>query len=600
MRRSAAVSLVLVVMAALVAPGAPVAALSDHHVGATTYQNSLDLQLPGGQQVASCADPDVIRAHDATDKHWYLYCTSDALTEDEFNSTGDLVIHNVPMFSSTDLVHWSYRGDAFPVKPSLVAATGNIWAPEITFANGQYLLYYAASDTTVDGGSSAIGVATSDSPIGPWTDAASPVVEPASGGQWRYDPEVIDYQGKSYLYFGSYFGGIFARELSDDGLTSLPQSQQQIAIDNRYEGTNIVQHDGWFYFMGSAANCCNGPLTGYSVFAARSQSPFGPFVDRAGVSILDSQVGGTPVLRQNGNRWVGTGHNTVFTDFGGQDWTIYHAVDRTDPYYAGSDSYTKRPALMDPLDWQLGWPTVRGGQGPSDQPMPRPAAQRTQHTAYQPRFLPDLRLVLRILPLSDEFSRTELSSRWSWVREPAADQWSLAGGRLNLQTQAADLHPESATPLASVLTEAAPSGDYLVETKLSISTPPGGCCQNYVQGGLVIYGDDGNYLKLASVSIWNTRQSEFGKEVTPVPAGQPNYGNAVGGPVAAETWLRIEHRQIGKEDRYTAYTSIDGQHWDRGATWAHRLGAGARIGLVSMGGAGFETDFDYVRVSTLR
>ncbi len=59
----------------------------------------------------------------------------------------------------------------------------------------------------------------------------------------------------------------------------------------------------------------------------------------------------------NGNRWVGTGHNTVFQDFDGQWWTIYHAVDQDSLYFAGAVGFTKRPALLDPLDWVDGWPS---------------------------------------------------------------------------------------------------------------------------------------------------------------------------------------------------------------------------------------------------
>ena len=332
---------------------------------AGSYTNPLSLKLPSGADAPSCADPTVIHGQTRGDTHWYLYCTSDALTETERTSSGDLVIHNVPMFRSTDLLHWSYQGDALPVRPSWVAASGGLWAPDVVFAGGQYRLYYAASDT-VSGGS-AVGVATSASPLGPWTDAGSPVVPPqgaTGGGRWEFDPDVITVGSKSYIYFGSYFGGIHARELSADGLSSVASTETTIAIDNRYEGALIVKHNGWYYFMGSATNCCAGPLTGYSVFAARSRSPLGPFVDRDGVSILAGRVGGTPVLSQNGNRWVGVGHNTVLTDFAGQDWTIYHAVDRTDPYYASDVGYPKRPALMDPLDWKNGWPVVRAGGRP--------------------------------------------------------------------------------------------------------------------------------------------------------------------------------------------------------------------------------------------
>jgi arabinan endo-1,5-alpha-L-arabinosidase len=185
------------------------------------------------------------------------------------------------------------------------------------------------------------------------------------------------------------------------------------------------------------------------------------------------------------------------------------------------------------------------------------------------------------------------------VRPPNNDSYHVSNGKLRWQTQDADLHPETqGSALASVLTEPAPRGDYVVEAKVKTDVPPSGCCQNYVQGGMVVYGDDGNYVKLSSVSIWDTRQTEFGKEVTPQPAGYPNYGNTVVGPVGAWTYLRIVRQHRSDADRYTAYTSLDGRHWDRGGTWDADL-ADAHIGLVSMGGSGFETTFAYVRVSDL-
>ena len=99
----------------------------------------------------------------------------------------------------------------------------------------------------------------------------------------------------------------------------------------------------------------------------------------------------------------------------------------------------------------------------------------------------------------------------------------------------------------------------MVETKVHLNVPPEGCCFNYVQAGLVIYGDDDNFIKLAHVSIWDTRQTEFAKELFPVPAGYPRYGNTVVGPPGDWTWLRIVKRTYqGGEEDYTAYTSPDG------------------------------------------
>jgi arabinan endo-1,5-alpha-L-arabinosidase len=173
--------------------------------------------------------------------------------------------------------------------------------------------------------------------------------------------------------------------------------------------------------------------------------------------------------------------------------------------------------------------------------------------------------------------------------------YSVTNGTFGFNTQAADLYVDSND--ASVLTEPTPNGNYVVEAKVKLNLPPEGCCYNYVQAGLVIYGGDDAFIKLTHVSIWETRQTEFAREVPPpVPAGYPRYGNTVVGPPGEWTWLRIVKENKAGKEHYTAYTSNNGTFWVRGGTWTHDLGSGARIGLVSMGGSGFTANFDYVRV----
>jgi arabinan endo-1,5-alpha-L-arabinosidase len=302
------------------------------------------------------------------------------------------------------------------------------------------------------------------------------------------------------------------------------------------------------------------------------------------------------VLSMNGNRWVGTGHNTVFQDAAGQWWTAYHAVDRNDPYFEGAVGFTKRPMLLDPIDWIDGWPTVRGGLWASDTPQPAPAAQPGDRQRYRTRIAREARLGKLVPELSDEFTGTTLSSRWTWVRQPAPGTYGSTGTSFRFDTQAADLFTDNNT--ASVLVEQAPKGDYVVETRMRLNLPPEGCCFNYVQGGVVLYGDDDNFLKLAHVSIWETRQTEWAKELAPVPAGYPRYGNTVVGAPGEWTTLRIVRcggRGSGGETTYRAYTRRDGGIWVRGGVWTHSLPT-ERIGLVSMGGSGFTSEFDYVRV----
>ena len=580
----------------------------EHATGATranssgTYTNPLPIQIPGDGLVESCADPTIIYGQTPDDPYWYMYCTTDPLNDED--KTGDnFNFHLIPMLRSSDLVNWEYMGDAFAERPDWVADDAGLWAPEIQFFNGQYYLYYGASWTDLPGGGSAIGVATSDSPLGPWTDSGTPVVEPHAPGccpgdkRWVFDPEVVEDDGQLYIFYGSYFGGISARELSADGLTSDPSTQTQITIANRYEGAEVEFHDGYWYLFVSATDCCRGPLTGYSVFVGRSEDVLGPYIDRDGHSLLEGRVGGTPVLSMNGNRWVGPGHNDVFQDFSGQWWTVYHAIDRNDPYFEGAVGFTRRPVLLDALDWIDGWPTVRGGFWISDNPQHAPAAQPGTKTQYRLRTPNPDRTGNLIESLSDEFNGT-LGGQWSWVREPAAGTYEVTAQAFNMDTQAADLHEGSNN--ASVLLEAAPNGNYIVETRVRINLPAEGCCFNYVQAGLVIYGDDDNYVKLVEVSIWETRQTEFAKELFPVPAGYPRYGNTVVSAPGEWVYLRIVKRTHAGEEHYTAYTSLDGVNWNQGGTWTHELGSDAQIGLVSMGGSGFEAEFDYVRVYRLR
>ncbi len=346
------------------------------------------------------------------------------------------------------------------------------------------------------------------------------------------------------------------------------------------------------------------------MFVGRSTSPFGPFVDREGNSFLDTAVGGTPFLTMNGNRWVGTGHNTVFSDEAGQWWTVYHAVDQADPFFAFDPGFTKRPALLDPIDWVRGWPTVNGGAGASDARQPAPAAQEGQRNRHKTTLLKPL--VVKRLIDSDGFSRPRLSSDWSWAEGRTGDV-RVSSGRLKWEVEHTDLYVDSNT--ASVLVREAPTRDYVVETKVRLTgLPDEGCCFNYAQAGLVVYGDDDNFVKLTSASIWETRQTEFAKELNPVPEGWSRYGNTVVGPPGDDwTYLRIAVQHLnraeqrvagGDTERYTAYTSQDGRRWVRGGVWTHSLGDG-QIGLVSMGAtdqvvAPITAEFDYVRVHALK
>jgi arabinan endo-1,5-alpha-L-arabinosidase len=317
------------------------------------------------------ADPAIIKAKDG---YWYAYGTSDPLRE------GEGAFHTIPMARSKDLVNWNYVGDAFGAsnRPSWSDSDAGIWAPDIRYIDGKYYMYYVVTETTVtrERGDNAIGVATAPTPTGPWKDSGAPIVGPRRGNGgflWTFDPSAFtDSDGTRYLYYGSYNGGVYATKLSPDGKI-VAGEPRMVAIDNRYEGAYVVKRNGYYYLFGSSANCCAGPTTGYSVYVGRSESPMGPFRDKEDQTMTESRVGGSIVITPNGNRWIGTGHNAIVTDLGGQDYFVYHAIDRADPYLDEPFGINERPMLFDRLDWIDGWPTVRGGAWASETAQPAPA-----------------------------------------------------------------------------------------------------------------------------------------------------------------------------------------------------------------------------------
>ncbi|WP_248963666.1 family 43 glycosylhydrolase [Sphaerisporangium perillae] len=540
---------------------------------------------PVGRDFADTfADPSIIKGEDGW---WYAFGTTDPLRE------GERTPHYLPIARSQNLTDWTHVADAFTAQTlpawADTAAGASLWAPDIRRVNGEYRLYYVVTQTTVtpEPNDNAIGMATAPTPAGPWTDSGAPVVGPRRGGggsgdfKWTFDPaHAVDADGTEYLVYGSYYGGIFITRLDPAGRQAVGEPTM-IAIDNRFEGGYLLRRDGYWYLFASSADCCAGPTTGYSVYAGRSRSITGPYVDREGVPLATSRAGGTIVIAPNGNRWVGTGHNAVATDATGQDWLVYHAIDRADPYLDEPFAINERPMLIDRLDWIGGWPTVRGGAWASEDPQKAPGRPVPVKAAPAPRLGPLDR------DRSDEFDGARLRPGWTWVRSP---QGELVGGALRWPTQDAELNRENNT--ASVLLREPPEGDWTAETKLRADLGTD-TVRNYQQAGLIAYAGDDLYTKLVHVAIWNTRQTEFGKEMP--YAGRIAYGGTIVGPPADTTWLRLIHRvdKRNGEHELRAATSRDGHTWIHGGVWTLPAEADLRVGLISLGGAGATVDFDY-------
>lgn len=87
-------------------------------------------------------------------------------------------------------------------------ASKQMWAPDAAYRNGTYYLYFPAKDKA---GVFRIGVATSKSPVGPFTANPQPI-----RSSFSIDPAVFtDDDGKSYMYFGGIWGGQLQRHTGE-------------------------------------------------------------------------------------------------------------------------------------------------------------------------------------------------------------------------------------------------------------------------------------------------------------------------------------------------------------------------------------------------
>nr|WP_254764523.1 family 43 glycosylhydrolase [Natrinema marinum] len=297
-------------------------------------------------------DPTIHRAPDGT---YYAYGTN-MNRDDGSNDSEELLI---PVLSSTNLVDWTYEGEAFDSRPGWTY--GSIWAPDIHYYDGEWKLFYSLSPRPWESGEFGIGLATSSSPTGPFTDHGQIIGDNETGGG-TIDAYFAEHDGTSYLFWGS-FQGIYVGELSSD-LQSYDMSTQTQVAGDAYEGTTHVEANGYHYLIVSTGSCCDGLSSTYEYEVGRSTSFFGPYYNQNGTNLLDRDVNnkGVPILTGN-RRFPGPGHGDVITYDDGSLWTIYHAYDRQDGGFV--DGVPRRVLMMDRITWEDDWPVVGCTNTPS-------------------------------------------------------------------------------------------------------------------------------------------------------------------------------------------------------------------------------------------
>jgi len=305
-------------------------------------------------------DPVMIRQNDT----YYVFCTGMGIT----------------VFSSHDMKNWKKEEPVFAQVPqwaveAIPTFKGHIWAPDISFFNREYYLYYSVS--AFGKNTSCIGLATNKTldpgdPQFKWVDHGKVIQSIPGKTNWNaIDPNLaLDSDGTPYLVFGSFWDGIKMLKLSSDGKSAAenidqiptiasrksdPRAPNQPSVDNNpvdaggnaIEAPFIFRKGEYYYLFASIDYCCKGVNSTYKMIVGRSAKLIGPYIDLSGKEMTR---GGGTILLQGDADWYGVGHNAV-VNFDGSDYLVFHGYDAHD---------NGKPKLnIRKLNWNKdGWPVI--------------------------------------------------------------------------------------------------------------------------------------------------------------------------------------------------------------------------------------------------
>jgi len=276
----------------------------------------------------------------------------------------------ISVWSSVNRKDWKKEPPVFDNAPAWAVEAvpgfrGHIWAPDISYHNGMYYLYYAVSSFGKN--TSCIGLAVNktlhtDAADYHWQDLGKVIQSVPGRDTWNaIDPNLaMDQQGTPWLAFGSFWNGIkLVRLAADLRSVALPEQWYTIAArprsggipdtvagDAAIEAPFIYRKDKYYYLFVSFDYCCRGEKSTYKMVVGRSDKIQGPYLDRDGNPMT---LGGGSLVLEGDKSWHGVGHNAVVSLEDG-DWLVFHGYDANDN--------GKSKLRMERLDWLNGWPVV--------------------------------------------------------------------------------------------------------------------------------------------------------------------------------------------------------------------------------------------------
>ena len=253
----------------------------------------------------------------------------------------------IGVISSSDLQTWRMEPGVLREPPQWAVEAvpgyrGHTWAPDISFHNGLWYLYYSCSTFGKNG--SAIGLAVNKtldprSPDFAWQDRGMVLQSRRRIDNFNaIDPNlVVDHKGQPWLTYGSFWDGIQLQKLSKKDFQTPVGKPRTIsrrigrkltmaelndvtswtvegndtveAGPNAVEAPFILRHGDWYYLFVSFDFCCRGEHSTYKTVYGRSRKVEGPYLDRKG---QDMAHGGGTLLFGPCDDYYGVGHCAVY------------------------------------------------------------------------------------------------------------------------------------------------------------------------------------------------------------------------------------------------------------------------------------------------
>lgn len=229
--------------------------------------------------------------------------------------------------TSTNLTHWEGGSTVFSngwpawIDDAVPGFEGEFWAPDVIQLGDYYYLYYSAS--TFGSSESAIGVVRTPSLKNPVWEDQGMVVQSYGGADEinAIDAALFrDHDGKVYMSYGSWFGGLGVAEI-DQSTGKLASSVSHIygGGHDSIEAPYITRNGDYYYLFFNRGKCCQGSDSTYYIQVARSSGVTGPYTDeRSALPNEDGKYKGPGhigVLKQDGCHYVST-HYYDLTDNG--------------------------------------------------------------------------------------------------------------------------------------------------------------------------------------------------------------------------------------------------------------------------------------------